>query len=556
VTGKDIKFEEHARAGMLRGVNLLTKTVAVTLGPRGRNVALEQSFGAPKITKDGVTVAKAIDFSDRYENLGAQLFRQAASLTNDVAGDGTTTATVLAQAIFFEGNRAVSTGANPIEVKRGIDLAVKELLTSLSSQRRTVKTKSEISQVATLSANGDKTIGDLVSTAMEKVGTEGVITTEDGKTLETELHIVEGMSIDRGFASPYFITSAKLQKCEYDNAFVFCSLQKITNIPDLLPVLNFVVRSNKPLIIVAEVEGDALTTLILNKMAGKLNILAVKPPGFGDNQTNMMHDLVTYLGGKLVSEETGVTLDQRDERFDPQILGSCKKVTASRDTTIFLGGKGDPTRIAERVDLIKNLIPKTESTYDKEKLKERLAKLTGGVAVIRVGGASDVEMAEKKDRVTDALNATRAAVAEGVVAGAGLSLLHASHQLDSLLTQPNLSADQIIGIKILKQSVRRPATLLIQNAGMEGIVLVNKMLEAKSATYGFDAATNTWCDFFEKGIIDPLLVVKTALLNAASVASMMLTTEAVVVESPEPTKTGPTTPGIGKPMMGGNPYDL
>eukprot|EP01002_Notosolenus_urceolatus_P014134 NODE_531_length_1995_cov_258.809353_g408_i2.p1 GENE.NODE_531_length_1995_cov_258.809353_g408_i2~~NODE_531_length_1995_cov_258.809353_g408_i2.p1 ORF type:complete len:585 (-),score=225.78 NODE_531_length_1995_cov_258.809353_g408_i2:156-1910(-) len=555
--GKEIKFQDDARAGMLRGVNLLAKTVAVTLGPRGRNVVMDQAYGAPKITKDGVTVAKSIEFADKFENMGAQLVRQAASTTNDVAGDGTTTATVLAQAIAVEGNRAVSTGANPIELKRGIDLAVKNVVANLMEQSRTLKSTEEIAQVAVISANGDKEVGDLIASAMEKVGTNGVITTEDGKTLDTELHVVEGMSLDRGFASPYFINNAKQQKCEYENAFVLVSLNKLSSIHELLPVLNYVVRANRPLLIVADdIEGDALTTLILNKAAGKLNVCAIKAPGFGDHKTNLLHDLATYTGSTVLSNESGTVLDPKDDKFDPQILGTCSKVSISKDNSVFLGGGGDAGRISERTELIQELITKTDSEYDREKLKERLAKLSGGVAVIKVGGASDVEVGEKKDRVVDALNATRAAVAEGIVAGAGLSLLYASLSLKPILERKDLAQDQLTGVKILAQAIRKPATIICQNAGVEGGVMVHKMIEGASATHGYDAATGQWCDFFEKGILDPVLVVKTALVNAASVASMMLTTEAAVADLPEGKSDGTVGGAHANPAVGNmNPYN-
>lgn len=545
---------------MLQGVSRLARTVAVTLGPRGRHVVMEQPYGAPKITKDGVTVAKSIEFKDRFENMGAQLVRQAASQTNDLAGDGTTTATVLSHAIVQEGSRAVSTGANPVELKRGIDAGVKFIREQLKSQIRSVKSREDITQVAVISANGDRELGELIGHAMEKVGTDGVITTEDGKTLDTELHVVEGMSLDRGYASPYFVTNPKEQKCEYDNAFVLVSQNRISTVAEILPVLNYVARAGRPLIVVAEdVDGEALTAMILNKAAGKLNVAAVKAPGFGDHRTNLLYDLGVYTGARVLSTEAGVVLDPKDDSFDPSILGVVKKVTIRKNDTVMLGGAGDAAAVNERVELLRDMAARSESDYEREKIKERLAKLAGGVAVIKVGGASDVEVGEKKDRVVDALNATRAAAAHGIVAGAGLALLHSSALLEkealakkSSLTE-GMTEDQRTGLRILYQAVRRPAQMIIQNAGLEGSLMVHKMLEDGSATRGFDCARNDWCDFFEEGIIDPVLVVQTALTNAASVASMILTTEAAVVDAPSDEKE----PAGGMGGMGGagaNPY--
>jgi len=528
--GKDIQFGAEARAKMLEGVARLSRAVGLTLGPKGRNVVIEQTFGAPKITKDGVTVAKAIDFKDPYENLGAQLIRQVANTTNDTAGDGTTASTILAHAIFAEGYKAVTQGTSPIDMKRGIDRAVEEVIAGLKENARNISSKAEVSQVATISANGDTDIGQLIGHAMEKVGKEGVITVADGKTLDTQLEVVEGMSLDRGFISPYFVTNTKSQKVELDDVFILLSLKKISTVQHILPALEFIARSNRPLLIISDdVESEALAALIINKINGKLKVCAVKAPGFGDNKTNMLHDIAVYCGGKVIDEEIGMNIEKT---FDHTLLGHAKKVSISKDQTILLTGGGEAATVAERRDLINEILRKTDSSYEREKLQERLAKLSGGVAVIKVGGASDVEVNEKKDRITDALNATRAAVAEGIVAGGGAALLYCSKRLDKLLTDPSLSDDQKTGVRIVKNAIKIPAMTIVSNAGGEGAVITHKLLADNKPTQGYDAFADKFVDMFEAGIIDPLKVVKTALVDAASVAGLMITTEAAITENP------------------------
>lgn len=531
-SGKDLKFGIEARQAMLKGVERIVQAVATTMGPKGRNVIIEQAYGAPKITKDGVTVAKSIEFKDPFENLGAQLVRQACNKTNDIAGDGTTTSAVLVASIFAEGYKCVATGTNPIGMKRGIDKAVSVITENLVKQTRPIKGTQDIVQVATISANGDVEIGTLIGQAMEKVGKDGVITTQDGKTLNTELELVEGMSIDRGYLSPYFVTDAKTQKCEFEEAFVLVSSKKISNIHTLLPTLNYIIRSGKPLLIVADdVESEALTTLIFNKLQGKIKVACVKAPGFGDNKAAMLQDIAIFTGAQVVGEETGVQLDA--EKFDESILGSAKKVTINKDDTVILNGGGSEQVVKERVELLRELVNQETSDYNREKLQERLAKLSGGVAVIKVGGASEVEVGEKKDRITDALCATRAAVQEGIVAGGGAALLHASKALESLLQDPTLSADQKTGVNIVKQAVRLPAFRIASNAGKEGAVTVEKVLDLSDPAMGYDAQNDKLVNMFDAGIIDPTRVVRVCIVDAASVAGLMITTEAAVCDLPK-----------------------
>lgn len=472
LAGKDLRFGDHARRSMQKGVSRAVAAVATTLGPKGRNVIIEQTYGAPKITKDGVTVAKAIEFKDPFENMGAQLVRQVCNKTNDLAGDGTTTSAVLVESIFGQGLKCIAQGTNPIDMKRGMDRAVDIILKSVASQSRPVKGTEDIVQVATISANGDAEIGRMIGEAMEKVGRDGVITTQDGKTLATELEIVEGMSIDRGYVSPYFITDAKAQKAELEDALVLVSAKKINNIATLLPVLNHVVRSGRPLLIIADdVESEALTTLVFNKLQGRLKVCCVKAPGFGDNKTAMLQDMSIFTGAQLIGDEgTGLELDA--QKFDPVILGSVKKVTITKDDTVMLTGAGSSDAVKERVELLRELIKNEKSDYNREKLQERLAKLGGGVAVIKVGGGSEVEVNEKKDRIEDALCSTRAAVQEGIVAGGGITLLRASKELEQLANDESLSRDQRTGVTIIRNAIRLPAMTIAINAGKEGAVVV------------------------------------------------------------------------------------
>ena len=530
--GKDVRFGVEARQAMLKGVERTVAAIATTLGPKGRNVIIEQAYGAPKITKDGVTVAKAIEFKDAFENMGAQLVRQVCNKTNDLAGDGTTTSAVLVASIFSEGLKCVATGSNPIDMKRGIDKAVNVVVDSLLAQSRKIKGKEDIVQVATISANGDTELGNLIGQAMEKVGKDGVITTQDGKTLNTELELVEGMSIDRGYISPYFVTDAKAQKVEFDESFVLVSASKISSIQSILPTLNHIARSGRPLVIIADdVDSEALTTMIFNKLQGKLKIACVKAPGFGDNKTRMLEDIAVFTGAQLLGTESGATLDP--EKFDPAVLGSAKKITINKDDTIILSGSGDKTVIDERVDLLRSQIEQETSDYNREKLQERLAKLSGGVAVIKVGGGSEVEVNEKKDRITDALCATRAAVQEGIVAGGGTALLRASQALEALSKDPSLSNDQRTGVNIVRNAIRLPASKIASNAGKEGAVIIEKVLEQTNSAVGYDAQNDKYVNMFEAGIIDPTRVVRVAITDAASVAGLMMTTEAAIVDLPK-----------------------
>mmetsp|Transcript_20966 Transcript_20966/g.23337 ORF Transcript_20966/g.23337 Transcript_20966/m.23337 type:complete len:577 (+) Transcript_20966:23-1753(+) len=539
--GKNISFGVDCRSKMLLGVNRLADAVQVTLGPKGRNVVIDQTFGGPKITKDGVTVAKSIEFGDRSENLGAQLVRQVASKTNDIAGDGTTTATILTRAIFSEGCKSVAAGMNPMDLRRGIQTATDHVLSELKSRSTQISSKEEIAQVATISANGETSIGNLIADAMERVSNEGVITVQDGKTLVDELEVVEGMKFDRGFISPYFITNPKNQKCEYEDPALLIMDSKLSNLQDVLPLLESTLKQGRPLVIIAEdVEGEALATLVLNKLRGTAKIAAVKAPGFGENRKATLQDIAVLTGATLVSDEAGVKLDGAG----PEVLGTCKKITITKDDTILLDGQGDKDALDERCSLLRSTIEGTSSDYEKEKIQERLAKLSGGVAVIKVGGASEVEVGEKKDRVDDALNATRAAVEEGIVPGGGLALLYSS------LTMSNLeyaNEDQRQGANIVARALRVPAQTILENAGLEGAVLTGQMLsEAKDTSFytkGVNAQTGERCDMVELGIIDPTKVVRTALTDAASVASLMTTTEAMVVDIP--------SDDVAPPPMGG-----
>jgi chaperonin GroEL len=533
MAAKEVKFASDARDRMLRGVDTLANAVKVTLGPKGRNVVIEKSFGAPRITKDGVTVAKEIELADKFENMGAQMLREVASKQNDKAGDGTTTATVLAQAIVREGSKAVAAGMNPMDVKRGIDLAVTAVVKDLESHARKVSANSEIAQVATISANGDEEVGRILAEAMEKVGNEGVITVEEAKSLATELETVDGMQFDRGYLSPYFITNAEKLKVELDDPYILIHEKKLSNLQALVPLLEKVVQSGRPLLIIAEdVEGEALATLVVNKLRGGLKVAAVKAPGFGDRRKAMLEDIAILTGGNVVSEELGTKL----ENLTVSMLGRAKKVTIDKDNTTIIDGVGTKADIDGRVAQIRQQIETTTSDYDREKLQERLAKLAGGVAVIRVGGATEVEVKEKKDRVDDALHATRAAVEEGVLPGGGVPLLRALKALDGLKAAND---DQQSGIDIVRRALRAPARQIAENAGEDGAWIVGKLLEAEDYTWGFNAATGEYQDLVQAGVIDPAKVVRTALQDAASVASLLITTEALVAEVPKEEKAAP-----------------
>ncbi len=535
MAAKDVYFSSDARDRMLRGVNTLANAVKVTLGPKGRNVVIEKSFGAPRSTKDGVSVAKEIELADKFENLGAQLIREVASKTNDKAGDGTTTATVLAQAIVAEGLKSVAAGMNPMDLKRGVDKAVAKVVEEIRNTSKKVSANSEIAQVGTISANGDAEVGDMIAKAMEKVGNEGVITVEEAKTAETELDVVEGMQFDRGYLSPYFITNAEKMEAELEEPLILLFEKKLSSLQPLLPVLEAVVQSGRPLLIVAEdVEGEALATLVVNKLRGGLRVAAVKAPGFGDRRKAMLEDIATLTGGQLISEDLGIKL----ENVSLDMLGKAKKVTITKDDTTIVDGAGDKADIEGRIAQIKKQIEDTTSDYDKEKLQERLAKLAGGVAVIRVGGATEVEVKEKKDRVDDALNATRAAVEEGIVPGGGVALLKASRVLDGFKGEND---DQEAGVAIVRRALQAPIRQIAENAGVEGSIVVGKVLENASATYGFNAQTEEYVDLVQAGVIDPAKVVRTALQDAASVAGLLITTEAAIVEAPK--KNAPAAPG-------------
>ena len=544
MAAKEIKFGRTAREKMLRGVDILADAVKVTLGPKGRNVIIDKSFGAPRITKDGVSVAKEIELEDKFENMGAQMVREVASKTNDIAGDGTTTATVLAQAIVREGAKAVAAGMNPMDLKRGIDLAVAEVVKDLQAKAKKINTSEEVAQVGTISANGEKQIGLDIAEAMQKVGNEGVITVEEAKTAETELEVVEGMQFDRGYLSPYFVTNAEKMTAELDDAYVLLHEKKVSGLQSMLPVLEAVVQSGKPLLIIAEdVEGEALATLVVNRLRGGLKVAAVKAPGFGDRRKAMMEDIAILTGGQLISEDLGMKL----ENVNVKMLGRAKKVVIDKENTTIVNGAGKKADIEARVTQIKAQIEETSSDYDREKLQERLAKLAGGVAVIRVGGATEVEVKEKKDRVEDALNATRAAVQEGIVPGGGVALLRAKKAVGRI---NNDNADVQAGINIVLKALEAPVRQIADNAGVEASIVVGKILENKSETFGFDAQSEEYVEMLAKGIVDPAKVVRTALQDAASVASLLVTTEAMVAELPK--ADAPAMPaGGGMGGMGG-----
>src|SRR5579871_4912584 len=544
MAAKDVYFSTDARDRMLRGVNTLANAVRITLGPKGRNVVLEKSFGAPRSTKDGVTVAKEIELSDKFENLGAQLIREVASKTNDAAGDGTTTATVLAQAIVTEGLKSVAAGMNPMDLKRGVDKAVSKVVEEIKSVSKKVTTNAEIAQVGAISANGDQSVGDMIAKAMDKVGNEGVITVEEAKSLETELDVVEGMQFDRGYLSPYFITNADKMEAVLEEPLILLFEKKLSSLQSLLPVLEAVVQSRRPLLIVAEdIEGEALATLVVNKLRGGLRVAAVKAPGFGDRRKAMLEDIATLTGGQLISEDLGIKL----ENVTLDMLGKAKKVSITKDDTTIVDGSGDKADIEGRIAQIKKQIEDTTSDYDKEKLQERLAKLAGGVAVVRVGGSTEVEVKEKKDRVDDALNATRAAVEEGIVAGGGVSLLKASKALEGFKGDND---DQTAGIAIVRRALQSPIRQIAENAGVEGSIVVGKVMDNKSPTFGFDAQKEEYVDLIKAGIIDPAKVVRTALQDAASVAGLLITTEAAVVEAPKKQAPGAGMPPGGMGGMG------
>lgn len=534
---KDVKFSTDARERLLRGVDTLANAVKVTLGPKGRNVVIEKSFGAPRITKDGVTVAKEIELEDKYENLGAQLLREVASKTNDLAGDGTTTATVLAQAIVREGAKAVAASLNPLDLKRGIDLAVAEAVKDIEKRAKQVQSSEEVAQVGTISANGDASVGKIIATAVRKVGNDGVITVEEAKSLETELDVVEGLQFDRGYLSPYFVTNADKLLVEFEEPYILIHEKKLTSLQPLLPILESVVQTGKPLLIVAEdVEGEALATLVVNKLRGGLKIAAVKAPGFGDRRKAQLEDIAILTGGQTISEDLGIKL----EKVTLAQLGRAKRVRIDKENTTIVSGSGKKKDIDARIAQIKAQVDETTSDYDREKLQERLAKLAGGVAVIRVGGATEVEVKERKDRVDDALNATRAAIAEGIVPGGGVALLRAKAAV-AKLRQPN--ADVQAGIQIVLKALEAPVRQIAENAGVEGSIIVGKILENRSQTFGFDAQTEQYVDLIEAGIVDPAKVVRTALQDAASIASLIVTTEALVAEIPKDKPGFPTAPG-------------
>jgi chaperonin GroEL len=541
MAAKDVRFSTDARDKMLRGVDILANAVKVTLGPKGRNVIIDKSFGAPRITKDGVTVAKEIELEDKFENMGAQMVREVASKTNDIAGDGTTTATVLAQAIVKEGAKAVAAGMNPMDLKRGVDMAVIEAIKDLEKRSKKIKTSEEVAQVGTISANGARDIGDMIASAMQRVGNEGVITVEEAKSLDTELEVVEGMQFDRGYLSPYFITNAEKMIAELEDPYILIHEKKLSSLQAMLPVLEAVVQSGKPLIIIAEdVEGEALATLVVNKLRGGLKVAAVKAPGFGDRRKAMLEDIAVLTNGTVISEDLGIKL----ENVTLDMLGKAKKVSITKENTTIVDGAGKKRDIEGRVAQIKAQIEETTSDYDREKLQERLAKLAGGVAVIRVGGATEIEVKEKKDRVDDALNATRAAVEEGIVPGGGVALLRAKKAVSKLKSDnPDVEA----GIKIVLRALEAPIRQIAENAGVEGSIVVGKVLES-AETMGFDAQNETYVDMIKSGIIDPTKVVRTALQDAASVASLLITTEAMVAELPKK-DSAPAMPGGGG--MGG-----
>lgn len=545
MSAKEIKFGTDARSKMLRGVDILADTVKVTLGPKGRNVVLGKAYGAPKITKDGVSVAKEIELSDKFENMGAQMVREVASKSADAAGDGTTTATVLAQAIIREGSKSVAAGMNPMDLKRGIDMAVNAVVNDIKSRSKRVSTSAEIAQIGTISANGDSSIGNYIAQAMEKVGNEGVITVEDAKGMETELDVVEGMQFDRGYLSPYFITNPEKMTVELENPYILINESKLSNLQSLIPVLEAVVQTGRPLLIIAEdIEGEALATLVVNKLRGGLKIAAVKAPGFGDRRKAMLEDIAILTHGQVISAELGMKLE--DVTLDH--LGTAKSVTITKEDTTIVDGAGDKEAITARVSQIKQQIEETSSDYDREKLQERLGKLSGGVAVIKVGGASEIEVKEKKDRVDDALHATRAAVKEGIVPGGGTALLYATKSLDSLKPEND---DQRVGIDIIRKALQAPIRQIAENAAVDGSVIVGKLLEKYDTIIGYDAQKNEYTDMFKSGIIDPTKVVRTALEGASSIGGLLITTEAMVADKAEEKCGCNHGAAGGMPGMGG-----
>jgi chaperonin GroEL len=539
---KDLKFNQDARERLLRGVDILANAVRVTLGPKGRNVVLEKSFGAPRITKDGVTVAKEIELSDKFENMGAQMVREVASRTSDEAGDGTTTATVLAQAIVREGLKSVAAGMNPMDLKRGIDVAVAAVIEDVKKRSKAVKSNEEIAQIGTISANGEKEVGEFIARAMEKVGKEGVITVEEAKSIDTELDVVEGMQFDRGYLSPYFVTNAEKMLVDLEDPYILLHEKKLSSLQAMLPVLEAIVQTGKPLVIISEdIEGEALATLVVNKLRGGLKIAAAKAPGFGDRRKAMLEDIAVLTGGTMIAEDLGIKL----ENVTVDMLGRAKKVSMTKEDTTIVSGAGKKKEIDGRINQLRASIEETTSDYDKEKLQERLAKLAGGVAVIKVGGASEIEVKERKDRVEDALHATRAAVQEGIVPGGGTALLYATRALKSLKVDND---DQQVGIDIVRKALEAPLRQIAENAGVDGAVVSGKLLEQKDVRFGFDAQDEKYTDLVAAGIIDPTKVVRTALTDAASVAGLLITTEAMIAERPE--KKPPMPPGGGGGMGG------
>jgi chaperonin GroEL len=543
MAAKEVKFGADARQKMLSGVDILANAVKATLGPKGRNVVLDKSYGAPRITKDGVTVAKEIELADKFENMGAQMVREVASKANDAAGDGTTTATVLAQAIVREGAKSAAAGMNPMDLKRGIDLAVEAVVAELAKKSKKLSGTSEVAQVGTIAANGEPEIGKMIAKAMEKVGNEGVITVEEAKTLETELDIVEGMQFDRGYLSPYFVTNAEKMICELENPYILLHEKKLSNLQAMLPILEAVVQSSRPLLIIAEdIEGEALATLVVNKLRGGLKVSAVKAPGFGDRRKAMLEDIAILTGGTVISEDLGIEL----ETVTLDMLGTTKRVSITKEEATIVDGAGKKKDIEARCNQIRVQSEETTSDYDKEKLQERLAKLAGGVAIIRVGGSTEVEVKERKDRVDDAMHATRAAVEEGIIPGGGAALIYAGRALDKL---KGANDDQTVGVNIVRKAIQAPTRQIAENAGEDGSVIIGKLLESKDTNWGFDAQKGVFCDLVKAGIIDPAKVVRIALQNAASVAGLLVTTEAMIAEKPEPKGAGGM--GGGAPDMGG-----
>ena len=544
MTAKDVKFSTDARTRMLHGIDTLSNAVKITLGPKGRNVILDKAYGAPRITKDGVTVAKEIELEDKFENMGAQMVREVASKTNDDAGDGTTTATVLAHEIVRGGVKAVAAGMNPMDLKRGIDIAVAAVVKNVESRSKKVKTEEEIGQVGTVSANGEKEIGDMISEAMQKVGQEGVITVEEAKSMATELDVVEGMQFDRGYISPYFITNAEKMVADLENPYILLHEKKLTGLQSMLPILEAIVQSSRPLLILAEdVEGDVLATLVVNRLRGGLKVAAVKAPGFGDRRKAMLEDIAILTGGQLVSEELGIKL----ENVTLDMLGTAKKISITKDETTIVDGGGKKSDISGRCNQMRAQIEETSSDYDREKLQERLAKLSGGVAVIRVGGATEIEVKEKRDRVEDAMNSTRAAVEEGIVPGGGVALLRATTALSKIALD---NPDQQTGVDIVRRAIQAPVRQIAENAGAEGSIVVGKILDSKIPNFGFDAANDEYTDLVKAGIIDPTKVVRTEIQNAASIAGLLITTETMVAERPAD-KSMPGMPPGGMGDMGG-----